>query len=295
MDRLLIVILGLVTGSFLNVCIYRLPQGMSIVHPRSRCPHCGRAVRAWENVPVLGFLLLGGRCQGCRQPIAWRYPVVELLVGAIFLVAYQQAGPSMAFLKASFLLCSLLVLVATDWDTQILPDEVTLGGLLVGLGLAWWVAPGGAQARPSPAGLPAVGWAALSAVLSGGLLWLLGAAWSRWRGRDALGMGDAKMLALLGAFLGLALTWMTLALAALAGSLAGILLATLVYLRRFARQRRRGRSHVQARFRARHGVQAFFSRFPLPFGVFLGAVGAINWFWGDALWRWYLSRTGMGI
>ncbi len=295
MDRLLILIFGLVTGSFLNVCIYRLPQGISIVHPRSRCPNCGRAVRAWENIPVLGFLLLGGRCHGCREPIAWRYPLVELLAGAIFFMAYRQAGPGVVFLKSTFLLCSLLVLVGTDWDCQILPDEVTLGGLLVGLAFAWWVPPGGSQQLPSPAGLASVGMAALSALLSGGLLWLVGAAWSRWRGRDALGMGDSKMLALLGAFLGLALTWMTLALAALAGSLVGLFLALLIYTRRFARQRRRGRSITQAQLRARHGVQAFFSRFPLPFGIFLGCVGAANWFWGTALWHWYLTRTGMGI
>ncbi len=225
---------GLVVGSFLNVLIHRLPRGESVVSPPSRCPDCAARVRWRDNVPIVSFLLLAGRCRDCGVRIRWRYPVVEALSAAAVGFAPWHVGvwPGVSW---SVLLLLLLALAATDLEHLVLPDLLTLPGAAAGLLLS--LAPGGA-------GLPA---AAGGALLGAGVLLGLRAVWLRWRGVEALGLGDVKLLLLIGAFLG-----PVGALASLgAASAAGLIVA----------------APLLAAGRIRRET-------PLPFGAFL-ALGAV--------------------
>jgi leader peptidase (prepilin peptidase)/N-methyltransferase len=191
-----VLLLGLVLGSFLNVCIYRLPRGLSVVRPGSRCPACESPIRWYQNIPVLSWLLLRGRCASCSARISWRYPLVEALSGATLLGLWLYLGPGWTFPVAGFFSLSMLVLFFTDFDLQLLPDKITLGGLGVGLAVAWF--------NPF---LNGEGWARIWAALAGaalgsGLLWAFGAIYTRVRGVEAMGMGDVKMMAMVGAFAG---------------------------------------------------------------------------------------------
>lgn len=278
MDRIAIIVLGLLAGSFLNVCIYRLPRGISLVRPRSRCPRCGHAVGAWENIPILGYLLLRGRCRGCAAAISIRYPLIEALTAGAFLLAYLRYGAAPEFLRFAFFLVAMLALICTDYDWHQLPDEITLGGLVVGCVFAFWV----------PGAAVSAGNAVAGALLGAGILWLIGEGYFRLRGRPGMGLGDVKMMACVGAFLGWQRTLTTLVLAALAGTLVGLTLAGLVFARRVLRARSRGRSWPAATGAARASIGAFFTRRALPFGVFLGGMAAASWLWGQPLWTWYL-------
>jgi len=245
-------LLGLIVGSFANVCIHRLPRGASIVRPASACPRCGAPIRAFDNVPLLSYLLLRGRCRGCGAAISLRYPAVEAANGlgylglALLLGPTLQAGCSMAFFTA------LLVLALIDLDHQILPDVITLPGVAFGIGA--WYAMGS-----WPAAL------ASAASAAGGFLvmWLV-ATVARWHyGEEALGMGDWKMTAMLGAFLG----WQQLLLAVLLGTAAGSLVGGALVLLR--------------------GVGG---RHKLPLGSFLALGGMAALFAGDPILSWYRER-----
>ncbi len=203
--------LGLIVGSFANVCVHRLPRGESVVRPRSRCPKCGRPIAALENVPVLSFLLLGGRCRGCGLPISWRYPAVEALNGALWLgVALVRPPGPRAVADAAFL-TALVVLALIDAEHQILPDAITKPGVLAGL-LASFLPD--ALVTPLQAALAALaGYLALAAVA---LTYRLV------RGEEGLGRGDWKMAAMLGAFLGWKPLLLTVFVASLGGTLLGL-------------------------------------------------------------------------
>ena len=251
-----VALFALAIGSFLNVVIHRLPLGESVVAPRSRCPGCGTPIAAWQNVPVLSWLLLRGRCASCRARISLRYPLVELLTAVLALVLWRAFGPGAAFAVAAPFALALLVLFFTDWDHQLLPDPVTLGGFATGLALAWW--------NPF---LPGVGWGRLWSALSGaalgaGVLWGIGAAYTRLRGVEAMGMGDVKMMAMVGAFSGPAGVLFTLFSASIAGALVGIALIPL-----------RGRSMKDT----------------LPFGCFLAPAALAALLWGRRALEAYLS------
>ena len=247
---------ALAIGSFLNVVIHRLPLGESVVAPRSRCPGCGTPIAAWQNVPVLSWLLLRGRCASCRARISLRYPLVELLTAVLALVLWRAFGPGAAFAVAAPFALAMLVLFFTDWDHQLLPDPLTLGGFATGLALAWW--------NPF---LPGVGWGRLWSALSGaalgaGVLWGIGAAYTRLRGVEAMGMGDVKMMAMVGAFSGPAGVLFTLFAASIAGAVVGIALIPL-----------RGRSMKDT----------------LPFGCFLAPAALAALLWGRRALEAYLS------
>lgn len=280
---------GLITGSFLNLCIHRLPRGISIVTPRSRCPQCRHEISAWENLPVVSWLFLRGRCRGCGQRIPVRYPLTELACGAAFSLAAAQFGTGVLFVKFTFFLISIVLLVATDVETRQLPDEVTLGGLVVGLAFAWWAPP--VSAHAGTAGWPALLSAGIGAIVGGGLLWLVGAAYRLWRGREGMGMGDVKMMAMTGAFLGPLLALLTLILASVLGASVGVLLSLLLLPQRLRRARRRGVPWGTAWQSARLSTQVYFSRLQIPFGVFLGIAALLAWFRGELLWRWYLQQV----
>lgn len=242
-------VFGMVLGSFANVCIHRLPLEISVVTPGSRCPRCQAPIRAWQNVPVLSYVLLGGRCAACRAPISPRYPLVEAANGLFCLGLAAQYGPTPATLVRMLLVTALVVLVLIDADHQILPDAVTLPG--IGAGVAASFVPGWG-----------VGWLEALLAAAGGFLVFaaVGWAWERLRGIEALGRGDWKLAAMLGAFLG----WQELLWVVFMGSLAG----TLAGLGAMAR-------HGQ-------GLQL-----RLPFGTFLGLAAIAVLFVGRALVTWY--------
>jgi len=248
---------GLLVGSFVNVLVHRLPRGESIVSPGSHCPACGAPVRAYDNVPVLSWLLLGGRCRDCRAPIALRYPMLELANGVLWALVFLRARNRAELATGLFLVSACLALLAIDAEFQLLPDRITLTGIAVGLGLSL---------LPGSRGLVA---AALGAALGGGGLWLVAYLYERITGQEGMGLGDVKMLAMIGAFLGPAGVLVTLLLGSVSGSVVGLALIA-----------------------ARRGDR----RMRLPFGVFL-AIGAVAaFFFGDVLIDRYrsvwLSRSG---
>lgn len=241
-------VFGLVVGSFANVCIHRLPLGLSVVTPRSRCPHCGHEISALENLPVLSWLALRGRCRGCRARISFRYPLVEIVNGAGWAAVAAWFGPRPHTVVLMAFFTALLVLALIDLDHHLLPDVITLPGIAVGLAAS--LLPG----APTP----------LDAFLSaaGGYLgfWAVASLYQRTRGVEGLGQGDWKMVAMLGAFLGWQPMLLTVFFAALGGTLVGVALMLV-----------KGRS----------------SRYALPLGTFLAAGGIATLFVGAPLLEWY--------
>jgi leader peptidase (prepilin peptidase)/N-methyltransferase len=203
-------LVGACIGSFLNVVIHRLPRGESIASPRSRCPGCGRAIPAWENIPIASFLVLGGKCAGCEGTISWRYPAVELLTATGFAATFFLDGPGIPLLR-DLLFFSLLVPIAfIDIDHRIIPDELSLGGLAAGLLLSFL--PGG-EWKMSVAG----------ALLGGGILYATAFLYEKVRGAEGMGGGDIKLLAMIGAFVGWRGALATIFFGALLGAAGGIL------------------------------------------------------------------------
>jgi len=223
----LAVIAGLLAGSFLNVCIWRLPRDLSVVRPRSLCPRCRNPIAWFDNIPVVSFALLGGKCRHCRARIPIRYPAVELLTAALFWAAVRMHGASPAALKLGLFAALLVGLIFADLEQRILPDEFTLGGLGAGLAFAALVPvePGLvslflAGAHPRLASLTE---AAAGAAFCAGGIWLVGQLYYLIRRREGLGLGDVKMLGMIGAFLGLRQTLLVMLLGSLIGSVIGLL------------------------------------------------------------------------
>ncbi|HSM14962.1 MAG TPA: prepilin peptidase [Thermoanaerobaculia bacterium] len=242
--------LGLIVGSYLNVLAHRLPRGISTVTPRSRCPACGAAIRARDNLPVVSWLLLRGRCRDCGAPIPARYPLVEAVTGLAFAGAVARFGFGLEALVAAVLCALLVALAAIDVEHLLLPDRLTLPGIALGLG-AQLVVSGGSLAR----GLA-------GALVGAGILLVLAGAWQLLRGVEGMGLGDVKMLAMIGAFLGLGGVMVTLVLGTLLGSVAGLALVA------------RGRGTMQLQ---------------LPFGFFLAIGGLVAVFAGGPIVSAYLG------
>jgi leader peptidase (prepilin peptidase)/N-methyltransferase len=290
----MLAIVGLVLGSFLNVCISRIPRDESIVSPRSCCPRCGRPIRWCHNIPVVSFVLLKGRCAECRQPISFRYPEVELLTAALFIGCCAKFGFTLELLKFSLFSFLLVGLIFMDAETGLLPREFTYSG--IGLGLLFaWIVPGhgsGTEFLLALLGMHInLGVRQLS-LLDSVIAIAFGAAffYSIWaiyylvRQRHGLGFGDIALIAMCGAFLGLKLTVFVLFAAPIVGSLFAIAL-----LLRNAFDRASPASGGQRRCTAdmlRVGE--------VPFGVFLGGCSLLAIFWGDAGWRYYLRWAGLG-
>ena len=180
-------VLGLAVGSFLNVCIHRLPHGRSIVQPPSNCPHCGYVLRWYDNFPVLSYAMLGGKCRQCRASISIRYPIVELVTMAIFVAHFLVLGPDIILVPRLVFACALIVLFAIDLEHHLLPNVITLPGVVVGLAFSLMLPPGIVDAL-------------IGAIAGGGVLWLVGEAYFRYSGVEGMGGGDVKMLAMIGAF-----------------------------------------------------------------------------------------------
>jgi len=265
-------IVGLAIGSFLNVCIHRIPAGQSIVWPGSRCPACAAPIAWYDNVPLLSWVRLAGRCRACRAPIAARYPVVEAMTGALAVLSVARFGITPWAVVAFAFSCAMLVVSFIDLDEGIIPDVVSLPGILVGLAVSALV-PGGAGFWNAFAG----------AGLGGGLLLAVAAAYQRAAGIEGLGLGDVKLLAMIGAFVGWQSIPAVLLIASIGGSLGGV--AILLAPRGRARARRVLASLGPAAL-VRH-----FRRTPLPFGPFL-ALGAVTALYVPDLalpWTWVSS------
>jgi leader peptidase (prepilin peptidase)/N-methyltransferase len=244
---------GAAVGSFLNVCIYRMPAGQSVVWPASRCPRCNTPIRPYDNLPLLSYVILRGRCRACAAPIPARYVIVEGLAGLSALAALWHWGSSPEALVAFGFLSALIVVTFIDLDHQIIPDVISLPGIAVGLLLSLVLEQPGLRSAAIGA---ALGGAVLAAVAYG-YYWLTG--------REGMGGGDVKLLAMIGAFLGWKAVPVTLLLASLTGSIIGVSLMLL-----------RGAS----------------TRLAIPFGPFLAAGAVCALFFGDALVDWYLGLAG---
>lgn len=248
----LLFVFGLVVGSFLNVCIHRLPRDRSIVSPPSACPSCGARLAWYDNVPVVSYLALRGRCRSCRKRISPRYPLVEIATALLFVALGRSFPNDWTIVLPLFYASSMLVVTFTDLDLRIIPDSITLPGIALGLAHRGWI---GGEWLDS----------ALGILLGGGSLWLLGEGYFRLRKREGMGGGDVKLAAMMGAFLGWASTFLVLFAASLAGGLFGTALILL----------RRGRATT-----------------PIPFGVFLAPIGLFGLVYGERVLAWYLGLAG---
>jgi leader peptidase (prepilin peptidase)/N-methyltransferase len=291
--------LGLAFGSFLNVCIYRLPLDKSVVAPRSACPHCGSLIPLYHNVPVLSWLILRGKCRSCKQPISPRYLLVELLTGFLFLVCYLHFGLTFAALKCAVFGFLLLGLIFTDAETKLLPDALTLPGVVIGIGFSLLVPVNDLASRIIPglvsfavrSEIPWRIWSLADSLLGAavGASFLYGAAaiYLRARGVEGMGFGDVKLMAMIGAFLGTKLTVLTIFTASLAGSLFGLGTMLAVWFSRRQRIAARGASPADARRRAWHSAFLVLRYYQMPFGVFLGAMAIVSFLFGDQILHWY--------
>jgi leader peptidase (prepilin peptidase)/N-methyltransferase len=294
-----IAVLGLAFGSFLNVCIYRLPLGLSVVSPGSRCPGCKRPIAFYDNVPILGWLLLRGRCRNCKTRISVRYLLIEALTGALFVACYAYFGLTFATLKYCAFGFLLLGLIFTDAETKLLPDKLTLPGVALGLAFSLIVPVNDlvSQFLPGMLNLPfSAGFAShllslldslLGAALGASFIYGAGAMYLRWRGTEGMGFGDVKLMAMIGAFLGMKLTIFTIFTASLAGSFFGIATVLMVWIKRTHRFMRRFANLQAARRRGWQSAQMVYRHYQMPFGVFLGSMALLALFVGNQFLRWY--------
>ena len=294
-----IFLFGLLFGSFLNVCIYRLPLGLSVVAPGSACPKCKTPIAFYDNVPVLSWLILGGRCRQCRNKISPRYLMIELLTGLLFLACYWHFGWTLSTLKYCTLAFLLLGLIFTDAETKLLPDKMTLPGLALGVIFSLLVPVNdlAAQFLPGMVNLPFSGDVSarlvslLDSLLGGAVgaafIYGVGAIYLRWRGTEGMGFGDVKLMAMVGAFLGMKLTVFTIFTASLAGSFFGLTTVFVVWLKRTHRFMKRLANAQAARRRGWQSAQVVYRNYQMPFGVFLGSMAMIAFFFGNRFLHWY--------
>jgi len=268
-------VVGAMIGSFLNVVIHRLPREQSIVFPNSTCPRCRASIRAYDNIPILSFLLLRGKCRACGARISPRYPAVEALTALLFAAVTWHDGVSLILAFDLAFTASMVALVFIDAEHMILPNAITYPGVLFALitrAVVPYVAgpshfddlPSLISAFPAwPVPLVSLVGAAIGALAGGGSLWLMGFLWEKLRGVEAMGFGDVKMMFMVGAYLGWRLTILTILIGAFAGSLAGI--AVMV---------KRGRD----------------LQMMLPFGIFLGIGSLVSLLAGSRIIAWYASQ-----
>jgi leader peptidase (prepilin peptidase)/N-methyltransferase len=254
-------VVGLLVGSFLNVCIYRLPRGESVAWPASHCTSCNRPLAWFENIPVASWAVLRGRCRTCGSHISAVYPLVEAVTAVLFAGAYAVYGPTPLLAVRLLFIGALVVLFMIDLEHQILPNVITLPGVVIGLVCSLFVAPGWTSS--------------LIGLLAGGLFpFIVAELYLRIRGREGMGMGDFKMLGMVGAFLGWPLVWVTLLLSCLLGIVIG----------------------GGALLVARRGLAT-----RIPFGTFIAVAALIGVFWGDQtvamygrIVQAYLEWAGLG-
>lgn len=270
LEAVLAFLAGLLIGSFLNVCIYRLPRDLSVVRPRSYCPACEKQIAWYDNIPVASYLMLSGRCRHCKAKIPLRYLLVELATAAAFTICVIALGPTLAALKYAVFSAILIMLLASDLEERILPDEFTLGGAVVGIVFAAVV--------PIDAGIvtfllsnalglrmASIAEALVSAWVAGGAIWFVGWLYEKIRHREGMGFGDVKMIAMIGAFLGFQETLLTLILASVLGSVTGVAYVLI--------------------------TKKDMSTYELPFGSFIGLAGLVVALWGHVIRPWVFGPS----
>ncbi len=293
----------MIVGSFLNVCITRIPEEISIVSPGSRCPQCGKPIKPYDNVPVFAWLWLRGKCRACGEPISAMYPLIELATGLLFVAAFLEFGISQAAVKWLFFTCLILILMVTDLRVRLLPDMVNWPGFAAGLMFSAFVPPDHGIAailagRFLQVRLPGLAAGILDGILGAAfgsfLLWGLAAGYKALRGHEGMGMGDVKMIAMIGAFLGLRGTFLTLLVGSLLGSVVGIGLVVALYLAgwRSGVAKRANRRGLGTERRLRWAIAR---QYQLPLGTFLG-VGALAIVYGGPVIaaQWPMLRGIVG-
>ena len=243
-------LLGLCVGSFLNVCIHRLPLKQSVVHPRSRCPKCGYMLRWYDNMPVLSYAMLRARCRSCGTPISLQYPLIEVITAIVFVAHWYVFGATVMLPVRLLFGSALIVLFMIDLEHQILPDVITLPGIVLGVALSLFLPPGPVESL-------------LGVLVGGGLLWGIAELWYRLRKVEAMGFGDVKMLAMVGGWLGIKMVALTFVLSSMMGGLVGVVLI--------------------ASRRADMATK-------VPFGTMLAVAALIASLYGGPLLAWYLAR-----
>ena len=243
-------LLGLALGSFMNVCIYRIPLKKSIIHPPSSCPNCGKKIRFYDNIPLVSYLLLLGKCRHCRHPISWRYPTVEAMIGLLSLALFIRYGLSYQYILFLLFTASLVTISFVDLDHQIIPDVLSLSGVIAGLAIAF--IPGNISWLNSLIGI----------IAGGGSLFLVGFVYEKLTGKQGMGGGDVKLLAMIGAWMG----WKALPFVLLISSLMGAVIGSVFLLAA-------GKGY----------------RVRIPFGPFLSLGALLYLFFGPQLTSWYLN------
>ena len=245
-------VVGAALGSFLNVCIYRWPAGLSVVRPRSRCPGCEKVISWYDNIPVLSWLVLRGRCRSCGERISVQYPLVELSVAVVWLGMALWLGPGLEAVRGAIFLTLLLGIAIIDARHRIIPDQLSLGGAIVGVGMAAW-----------PEGVPLTT-ALIGAAVAYALMWLVKLGGEALFRKPALGVGDIHMMAMVGAFVGLGGALLTIFLGSLLGLVIGVPVTALS-----------GKLEAMGTY--------------LPLGTFLAMGGAVAYLWGDPIIQWYFG------
>jgi len=246
---ILVAVFGLAVGSFLNVCIYRLPLDESLVWPGSYCPRCRTSLRWYDNVPLFGYAMLRGRCRTCGVRISAMYPLIEAVTAGVFVAGYLLFGAQLLLMARLLCACAMIVLFVIDLQCRILPNFITLPGVLVGFAFSLFLPPGWLDSL-------------IGIMAGGGILLLIAEAYYRVRKEEGLGMGDVKMLAMIGAFLGWKLMLVTLVLSSFMGSIMGL---TVIALKKGD------------------------MKYALPFGTFLAVGALVSSVVGDAVLNWYLG------
>jgi len=290
-----IFLFGMVIGSFLNVCILRIPEDFSIVAPASRCPRCQTAISWYDNVPVFSWLLLRGKCRACGTAISPMYPVVEFATGLLFVACYLEFGLTQTAVKWLFFTCLLIVLTITDLRVRLLPDLVNWPGFAAGLLFSAVVPPDDRSAvfffsalfhRTPPRAIHGLLDGLLGAAFGSFLLWGVAALYKRVRGREGMGMGDVKMMGMVGAFLGVRGAFLTILLGTLLGTLVGVTVVVVLYAvgwqRKLAERASRRRLGSVSALR-----WAIATQYQLPLGTFLGIAALLVVYFGpQMLQRW---------
>jgi len=257
-------VLGLIIGSFLNVCIFRIPKGESVVYPGSHCPNCQAPIHAWQNLPLLSYLILRGKCRSCGQGISWVYPLVEAVTGLGFFLVFWKYGLSAQFFVNVVFLSLIIVLIFIDLFERLLPNILTLGGLGFGLLVSPLQSPEffpGSSVATGPLIWQQYLDSLLGILVGGGFLWGVAELYLRVKKVEGMGFGDIKMMAMVGAFLGWRFAWLTILIGSLLGAVIGSAFILL---------RGKGRGYE------------------LPFGTFLGVGAIISLLWGKQILDFYL-------